>query len=1037
MGQHTSRVSRPTTEEPANVVESSRRINDIDNGADTTPGRSQNPHSSLDPELLSSDIPSSSKRSKRKSIIGAITGRSKPSTASARGRMDSTASSATERSSNVPSNRRRWRMSRRWSRTPTESNEDIAVSSSRPGGEDVEGASGSVLGRKGKERATESPAIETGPPSAISILHPNTLPFVEAPDESSSARVVPVEQADAELERNPRTTIGPEEATDEEVIRPSSSPDDPPPPPPESTAPPVPPITDSRNDGPVRPPGRQFPPAGTLVVVQGVVHTTDVAASSQPSQTPAPRPPGRSASVPVSDRNTGRNRLSSLISRPMHSRPTSFVSPDSQSPSQSSDQASSDSRNSQDESSFTSEDAQAAISTTGDSPQQGPTESQSPSRFTPLSPTSIDVLGTLLSVATAATAASLVTGSSDPLFSSGLALPGATNLQPPTTLHDPDLSANRPTSPTPTAGLGGRERMRSAWDNIRDRIGLRNSASNTSGSSSTPGINPLGSTDRADPRSQLLAEMARAFNLGMGLESNTTNGPSASAGGSDPSSPPIEVNLGAAPNANRPLPPEDSFERFLMDLQIDLRRTLTEEPSQLVPETPAPVSNAAPSQSSAEDSRSDFLPWPLAFDELMDGVRPQSASGENVTSSGEDSSAQASADPQGDVENDNLPSLMELSDSDSDSDDVGTQTGSHLDSSTSTTSTIPAAAPDISITDTGAVPPPPLIPSLGPRTASGSERRPGGGINWWRMYRFPPQQAPSSQGLAVPGSLSTASPSNPLSSLASGVPMPLPADAASSTNSSDLNNGAVAAGDNMIVPVIVVGLQSVNSTGRDAYTLARTHTPDETHGGANDNATEGGVDADDVDDDMADGRPGTPRGRPWRSRAANAFRGLRPGRRDDAPAVTRAGEGNGSTTFFIYVIGGYYPPNHHLVTGNDPLDSFEALWELAELLGQVKPPTATKEDIAKSGLEVIRQAELETYEKDGRVSSNCIDRCLICLEDYVPEDDLRLLTCRHLFHKNCVDRWLETGRNNCPACRSQGVSTGPGSSVPGEVPSMA
>ncbi|KAF8266091.1 hypothetical protein EI94DRAFT_1803579 [Lactarius quietus] len=49
--------------------------------------------------------------------------------------------------------------------------------------------------------------------------------------------------------------------------------------------------------------------------------------------------------------------------------------------------------------------------------------------------------------------------------------------------------------------------------------------------------------------------------------------------------------------------------------------------------------------------------------------------------------------------------------------------------------------------------------------------------------------------------------------------------------------------------------------------------------------------------------------------------------------------------FFIYIIGRYYPANHQLVTGTDPLDMFR---ELAELLGQVKPLTTMKEGINNS-----------------------------------------------------------------------------------------
>jgi len=117
---------------------------------------------------------------------------------------------------------------------------------------------------------------------------------------------------------------------------------------------------------------------------------------------------------------------------------------------------------------------------------------------------------------------------------------------------------------------------------------------------------------------------------------------------------------------------------------------------------------------------------------------------------------------------------------------------------------------------------------------------------------------------------------------------------------------------------------------------------------------------------------------------------------------------------------GYYPPDHQIITGGN-LDSFEALWELAELLGQVKPQTASKEDIEKSGLEIIKASMLKQYDEEQKITSNCVERCLICLDDYEPEDDVRVLACRHAFHQGCVDRWLETGKNNCPACRTKGV----------------
>lgn len=50
--------------------------------------------------------------------------------------------------------------------------------------------------------------------------------------------------------------------------------------------------------------------------------------------------------------------------------------------------------------------------------------------------------------------------------------------------------------------------------------------------------------------------------------------------------------------------------------------------------------------------------------------------------------------------------------------------------------------------------------------------------------------------------------------------------------------------------------------------------------------------------------------------------------------------------------------------------------------------------------------------------------CSICCEDYVTDDDLRVLPCGHKFHLQCIDRWFlsltdHTRPVACPYCNTQ------------------
>lgn len=64
---------------------------------------------------------------------------------------------------------------------------------------------------------------------------------------------------------------------------------------------------------------------------------------------------------------------------------------------------------------------------------------------------------------------------------------------------------------------------------------------------------------------------------------------------------------------------------------------------------------------------------------------------------------------------------------------------------------------------------------------------------------------------------------------------------------------------------------------------------------------------------------------------------------------------------------------------------------------------------------VIDGLERNTYTGD---DDTALARCIVCLEDFVVgcETTKMPAICRHIFHRDCLARWLED-KNSCPLCR--------------------
>ncbi|KAK4338448.1 hypothetical protein RND71_042935 [Anisodus tanguticus] len=47
------------------------------------------------------------------------------------------------------------------------------------------------------------------------------------------------------------------------------------------------------------------------------------------------------------------------------------------------------------------------------------------------------------------------------------------------------------------------------------------------------------------------------------------------------------------------------------------------------------------------------------------------------------------------------------------------------------------------------------------------------------------------------------------------------------------------------------------------------------------------------------------------------------------------------------------------------------------------------------------------------------ESCAVCLYEFDSEDEIRrLMNCRHIFHRSCLDRWMDHDQKTCPLCRT-------------------
>ena len=74
------------------------------------------------------------------------------------------------------------------------------------------------------------------------------------------------------------------------------------------------------------------------------------------------------------------------------------------------------------------------------------------------------------------------------------------------------------------------------------------------------------------------------------------------------------------------------------------------------------------------------------------------------------------------------------------------------------------------------------------------------------------------------------------------------------------------------------------------------------------------------------------------------------------------------------------------------------------------PTAATQREISRRKAAMVREAVRPD-------ENNKIHPCSICLQDYEDGIGATVPSCKHQFHVNCLEKWLEQ-KNTCPLCQS-------------------
>ncbi|KAH8075924.1 ubiquitin-protein transferase [Aureococcus anophagefferens] len=116
----------------------------------------------------------------------------------------------------------------------------------------------------------------------------------------------------------------------------------------------------------------------------------------------------------------------------------------------------------------------------------------------------------------------------------------------------------------------------------------------------------------------------------------------------------------------------------------------------------------------------------------------------------------------------------------------------------------------------------------------------------------------------------------------------------------------------------------------------------------------------------------------------------------------------------------------HVLPPRDPGDYLpESALTYDALLALDRPAAPSKAAVATKKQLISKALTTSVYRKPAEPTGEEDNECCICLDEFEDEERIKKLRCGHLFHLNCIKKWLLADMR-CPTCRQPVADAAPG-----------